>query len=68
MRPKTVTNQHPWLLVSPSFGLGVKHTREPLLADLRVSVPRLGARIMPSRGRESGPVAWMGGGGPNNHW
>jgi hypothetical protein len=68
MCPKAVTNQYPWFLVSPSFDLGVKHTREPLQADLRVSVPRFRAHIMPSRGGESGLVALMGGGGPNNHW
>ena len=68
MRPEAVTNQYPWLLVSTLFSLGIKHTLEPLEADLRVGVPGFGARIVPSRGRERGLVASMGAGWPNNHW
>ena len=64
MRRKAVTNQHPLFLVSLAFGLGIKHTRQPLQANLRVSVPRFGARIVPSRGGERGPVASMGSGWP----
>ena len=67
VRPKAVTNQHSWFLVSLSFGLGIKHTLDPLQANLRVRVSRFGARIVPSRGTERGPVASMGGGWPNNH-
>jgi hypothetical protein len=40
MRPKAVTNQHLWLLVSLSLSLGIKHTHEPLQANLRVGVSR----------------------------
>jgi hypothetical protein len=66
--PETVTNQHPWLLVSLSSSLGIKHALEPLQANLGVGVPRFGARIVPSRGGERGPFASMGSGWPNNHW
>ena len=68
MRPKAVTNQHPWLLVSLSSSLGIKHALEPLQANLGVGVPRFGACIVLSRGRERGPVALMGSGWPDNHW
>ena len=60
MRPKAVTNQHPWLLVSLSSSLEIKHTLEPLQANLGVGVSRFGARIMPSRGGVRGPVASVG--------
>jgi len=68
VRPEGVTNQHPWFLVSLSFGLGIKHTLKPLQANLRVGASRFGARIVPSRGGQRGPVASMGGGWPNDHW
>jgi hypothetical protein len=29
MRPEAVLYQHPWFLVSPFFGLGIKHTLKP---------------------------------------
>jgi hypothetical protein len=67
MRPETITNQHPWFLVSLSSSLGIKHALEPLQANLGVGIPRFGARIVPSRGGERSPVASMGGGWPNNH-
>jgi len=68
MRPETVTNQHPGFLVSLSSRLGIKHALEPLQANLGVSVPRFRDCIVPSRGRERGPVASMGSSWPNNHW
>lgn len=68
MRPEAVTNQHPWFLVSLSFGLGIKRTLKPFQANLRVGVSRFGARIVLSRGEERGPVALMGGGWPNDYW
>jgi hypothetical protein len=43
-------------------GLGIKYTLKPLQADLGVGISRFGARIVPSRGGERGPVASMGGG------
>ena len=64
---EAVANQCSWFLVSPFFGLGIKHTLEPLQADLGVGISRFGARIVPSRGGKRGPVASMGGGWPNNH-
>ncbi len=68
MRPKAITDQYPWSLVSLSFSLGIKHTLEPLQANLGVGISRFGARIVLSRGRECGPVASMGSGWPNYHW
>jgi len=68
VRPKAVTNQHPWLLVSLSSSLGIKHALEPLQANLGVGVPRFRACIMPSRGGERGLVASIGSGWPDNHW
>ena len=68
MRPEAVTNQHPWLLVSLFSSLGIKHALEPLQANLGVGVPRFGACIVPSRGRERGPVASMSSGWPDDHW
>ena len=67
MRPEAVTNQHPWLLVSLFSSLGIKHALEPLQANLGVGVPRFGACIVPSRGRERGPVASMGIRWPDYH-
>jgi hypothetical protein len=66
--PEAVTNQYPWLLVSLLSSLGIKYVLEPLQADLGVGIPRFGARIVPSRGRERSPVASMGCGWPDNHW
>lgn len=40
---------------------------QPLQADLGVGISRFGARILPSGGVERGPVASIGGGGPNNY-
>ena len=68
VRPEAVTNQHPWLLVSLFSSLGIKHALEPLQANLGVGVPRFGACIVPSRGRERGPVASMSSGWPDDHW
>jgi hypothetical protein len=68
VRPKAVTNQHAWFLVSTSFGLWVKYTLKPLEANLGVGVSRSGACIVPSRGGERGLVASMGNGWPDNHW
>jgi hypothetical protein len=41
---------------------------ELLQADLGVGVPRFGACIVPSRGRECSLVALMGSGWLNDHW
>ena len=60
MRPETVANQNTWLLMRMYSGLGIKHTFEPLQADLRVGVSRFGARIMPSRRGVYSPVASIG--------
>jgi len=68
VRPETVTNQHPGFLVSLSSCLGIKHALKPLQANLGVGIPRFGACIVPSRGRERGLVASMGSSWPNNHW
>jgi len=60
VRPEAVAYQHPWFTISPFFGLGIKHTLEPLQADLGVGISSFGARIMPSRGGVRGPVGSMG--------
>jgi len=65
---EAVTDKNPWFLVSLRFGLRVKHTFDPLQADLGVGVSRLRARIMPSRGGICGSVASMGCSWPDNHW
>jgi hypothetical protein len=39
--PKAVINENPWFLVSPRFGLGIKHKFEPVQADLKVGISRL---------------------------
>jgi hypothetical protein len=67
VRPKAVTNQYPGFLVSLFSRLGIKNALELLQADLRVSVPRFGARIVPSRGGERGPVASIGCSWPDDH-
>ena len=68
MRPEAVTNQHAGFLVSLFSRLGIKHALEPLQANLGVGVPRFGACVVLSKGRERGLVASVGSGWPNNHW
>ena len=68
MRPKAVTNQHAWFLVSTSFCLWIKHTLEPLKADFGVGISRFGACIVLSRGAKCSPVASVGNSWPDNHW
>jgi hypothetical protein len=60
MRPETVVNQNTWLLMRPRFDLGIEHTFKPLQTDLKVGVPRFGARIMPFKGGVRGPVTSIG--------
>ena len=67
MRPEAVTNKDPGFLIRMWFSLGIKHTFDPLQADLGVSISRFGERIMPSRGGICGPVASMGCGRPDYH-
>lgn len=67
MSPEAIRDEDPWFLVSLHFGLGVEHTLDPLQADLRVGVSRLGTRIMPSRSGKCGPVASMRFGRPDDH-
>lgn len=50
VRREAVLYQHPWFRVSPFFGLEVKHTLEPLQADIGVDKSRFGARIKSFRG------------------
>ena len=64
---EAVINEYPWFLISLDFGLGVKHTLNPLQADLEVSISRLGAHIMLSRSGKCGLLTSMGCGWPNNH-
>jgi hypothetical protein len=64
---ETVTNQHPWLLVSLFSSLGIEYALELLQADLGVGIPRFGARVVLSRGGEHGLVVSMGSGWPDNY-
>jgi hypothetical protein len=67
VRSKAVADQDAWFLVSSFFGFGIKYTLELLEADLRVGISRVGARILPSRGRKGSPVASMGIRWPDYH-
>lgn len=49
---EAVVDQYPWLLVSLFSSLGVEHVFELLQANLRVSIPRDGTRIVLPRGRK----------------
>jgi hypothetical protein len=60
VRSKAVADQDAWSLISSFFGFRIKYTLKPLEADYRVGISRVGACILPSRGRERGPVASMG--------
>ena len=55
---EAVTNKDPWLLIRSVFSLGIKHTFDPLQADLGVGVSRLGTHKMPSRGGVRSPL-WL---------
>jgi hypothetical protein len=68
MRSKAVADQDAWFLISSLFGFEIKYTLKPLQADLRVSISRVGAYILPSRGRKRGPIASMGTRWPDDHW
>ena len=65
--PEAITNKDPWLLIRSVFSLGIKHTFDPLQADLRVGVSRLGTRKMLSGGRVRGPYTPMGYGWPDDY-
>src|SRR5271170_3818525 len=67
MSPEAVRNENPWLLIRLKSSLGIEHTFDPLQTDFGISIPRLGARIMPARGGIRGPVASMGCGWPDDH-
>jgi hypothetical protein len=57
MRPKTVVNQNTWLLIRPRFNLKIEHTFKSFQTDLKVGVPRFGARIILFKGGVRGLVA-----------
>jgi hypothetical protein len=67
VRPEAVRNQYPWFLISSLLSFGMKYTLKPLEAYLRVGISRFGARILPSGGKERGPVTSMGSGWLNNY-
>jgi hypothetical protein len=67
VRCKAIVDQDASFPVSSFLGFGIKYTLEPLEADHRVGIPRLGARILPSRGRKRGLVASMGTRRPDYH-
>jgi hypothetical protein len=56
MRAEAIAHKHAWLVVSSFLRLRIKHTCEPLQADVRVGVPSLGAGILPAGGGKGGPV------------
>ncbi len=60
VRCKAITDQDASFPVSSFSGFGIEDTLELLEADYRVGIPGLGARILPPRGRERGPVTSMG--------
>jgi hypothetical protein len=66
MRTKPIINKNAWLLIRPWSSLGIKYKFEPLQANLKVSISRLRAGIMPSRGRIRSPCATMGCGWPDD--
>jgi hypothetical protein len=45
VRPEAITDKNPWLLMRPCFGLGFKHTFEPVQAEFGVGVSRFRARM-----------------------
>lgn len=65
MHSKAVADQDASSLVSSFFNFGLKYTLKPLEANYRVGISRVGARILPSRCRKSGPVTSMGFGWPD---
>jgi hypothetical protein len=50
---KAVADQDAWFLISSFFGFRIKYTLELLEAGHRVGITRVGARILPSRGRKT---------------
>jgi hypothetical protein len=67
VRPEPVADQYSRSLISSFFSLGIEYTLKPLQADLRVGIARIRAGIVPSRGRECGPVASMSTSWPDNY-
>jgi len=59
MRPEAVANQYSRSLISLFFSLGIEYTLKLLQADLRVGIARIRAGIVPSRGKECGPITSM---------
>jgi hypothetical protein len=67
VRSKAIADQDASSLVSLFFGFGIKYTLELLEADYRVGITRVGARILPSRGRKRGLVTSIGTRWPDYH-
>jgi hypothetical protein len=67
MRAEAITDKYTWLAVSSLLCLWIKHTCEPLQANVRVGVPSLRAGVLPPRSRECGPVAPVSRGWPDDH-
>ena len=65
MHSKAVADQDASSLVSSFFNFGIKYTLKTFEANYKVGISRVGARILPSRGRKSGPVTSMGCGWPD---
>jgi hypothetical protein len=60
MRSKAIADQDASSLISSFFSFRIKYTLKPLKANHRVSITRVRARILLSRGRKRGPVTLIG--------
>jgi hypothetical protein len=57
---KLFIDKNLWFLIRLWFSFKIKPVFDPVKADLRVSLPRSGARKMPSRGRVCSPCTSLG--------
>jgi hypothetical protein len=67
MASESVADQHSWLTVCSILSLGVEDPLQPFQANLGISIPGFGARILPPRRLKCGPITLMGGGRPYDH-
>jgi hypothetical protein len=57
MRCKAIANQDTSSLISLFFSFKIKYTLKPLKANYKVNITRVGARILPFKGKKRGLVA-----------
>jgi hypothetical protein len=67
MRSKAIADQDASSLISSFFGFEVKYTLKPLKANYKVSITRVKAHILPSRGRKRGLATLIGACQPDYH-